>query len=67
MLIYGDFLEIFKIKFVLVTGRGILRPCDQYPSEPGVLNSRPVSALSGDFKFELNNRHMNANTLIFYS
>merc|ERR1719357_1652639 len=24
----------------------ILRPCDQYPSEPGVLKSRPVSSLS---------------------
>jgi hypothetical protein len=36
------------------TSQGILRPCDQYPSEPGVLkpsssvssNSRPLSALS---------------------
>jgi hypothetical protein len=25
---------------------GILRPCDQYPSEPGVLKSRPLSAQS---------------------
>ena len=24
----------------------ILRPCDQYPSEPGVLKSRPLSSLS---------------------
>jgi len=31
----------------MFSGRGILRPCDQYPSEPGVLNSRPVSVLSG--------------------
>ena len=30
-----------------LSGRGILRPCDQYPSEPGVLNSRPTSVLSG--------------------
>ena len=24
----------------------ILRPCDQYPSDPGVLKSRPLSSLS---------------------
>lgn len=29
----------------LIAG-GILRPCDQYPSEPGVLKSRPLSSLS---------------------
>ena len=27
-------------------GSRILRPCDQYPSEPGVLKPRPVSSLS---------------------
>ena len=39
---------------LLLLFAGILRPCDQYPSEPGVLkpsssvssNSRPLSALS---------------------
>ena len=36
-----------QVIHVHFSGRGILRPCDQYPSEPGVLNSRPVSVLSG--------------------
>ena len=33
-------------KFLNFSANLILRPCDQYPSEPGVLKSRPLSSLS---------------------
>ena len=32
--------------YSFITANLILRPCDQYPSEPGVLKSRPLSSLS---------------------
>ena len=40
-------LEYLKIANVFeFSANLILRPCDQYPSEPGVLKSRPLSSLS---------------------